>query len=157
MLCPCDPRFLSADGFVPGSAVHVVFEIVQAFSPARYALVVTGTQFVNTLTLMSVPAVDMANGGYDPPGCNMVVKRLTSIAWPTTDPGTFTEGSHFGPVAWSSSMLGFNGGNLSSWTAGGGTQCRPDDSAKIIVTNFSLTGENDTINLENVNGGPCPT
>jgi hypothetical protein len=75
--------------------------------------------------------------------------RMTTIAQTSN---IFNDGSLFSNIAWSNSELGKYPGtngppdNYSTWT-NGGAQNWPSDSTRIIVTNYSVSNETDTIDL----------
>jgi len=78
-----------------------------------------------------------------------IFARMTTMA--QTPSNVFNDASKFGPVPWSGAELclfisAANPSSCSLWTAGG-YQNWPSDTTRVIVTNFSSTGETDEIDL----------
>jgi hypothetical protein len=89
-------------------------------------------------------------------GC-CIMGRMTTIA--QTPAAFFYDGAKFGPITWSGAELAKTAptpapgstilpitGNQPAW-AGGGSQNWPPLENKIIVTNESITGESDTLDM----------
>jgi hypothetical protein len=87
----------------------------------------------------------LSNSLYKPNCCFWA--RMTAIA--QTNTNVFNDGSAFSGIAKSNSELGTGSGMPLSYApwANGGVQDWPNDKTRILLSNYSVTGETDEVDL----------